>query len=144
MGPILFFHFQSPIFYLFSLFPSLLLAELQHRVLKLFHWPADSTNSFTTFLSWNPASSSPRYTHYTLPLIISDSLYKEPLSPSGRSLFWFQLRLVPIVALHSASPCGNISLSFLYKHCIHTSAHMVIHALCLYERRWRHTGGQEL
>lgn len=44
---------------------------------KLFHWPADSTHSFTTFLSRNNASSSPLCAHYTLPLIGCNSLYKD-------------------------------------------------------------------
>lgn len=88
---------------------------------KLLHWPADSTNSFTAFLSRNPASFSPLCTHYTLSLKISDTLYKDlPGTPSPLCCFIPFLYLATSLTDCSLTSCsGCISLSVLCKHCVH-------------------------
>lgn len=86
---------------------------------KPFHWPADFTHSFTTFLSKNHAASSPLCTHYTLPLKSSDTLYKDLPGTSSSSCCaasLFNHTASQIAAFTSCS--GYISL---YLFCVNTA-----------------------
>lgn len=104
---------------------------------KLFHWPADCTNSFTAFLSESRASSSPLCSHYTLPC-------KTLWYPSWRP----PQNILALVLLHSCSvfyhnptdcslnSCsGHISLSVLCKHCAHIQVSTWSAPFCVYISR---------